>query len=179
MSRRSPAPAPPRPRSPVLGFLARFVLVFAALECLIVFGLWRDSWFAPQAALNARLSALLCAPWIEGVQGVSSYLIAPTYAINIRPGCDAYQASAVLLAGIAAFPAPWTRKLWGALLGVLVLLVLNLVRLGAILWVGIHHRELFETMHLEVLPAVFLFVAVFLWLGWIAWVRPAPRPAAP
>ncbi len=155
------------------GFVAKFLLVFTALELLICLLLWRDSWFAPYAAVNARLSAALLAPWIEGVQSLHGYLIAPTFSINVRPGCDAYQASAVLLAGIAAFPAPLVRKIAGAAAGIGVLLVLNLFRLGAILWTGIHRPGLFDTMHLEVLPAGLFFMALGLFLVWALWVKRA------
>ena len=110
------------------------------------------------------------------MQGFAGYLLAPGFTINIRPGCDAYQSSAVLLAGIAAFPAPRGRKLVGAALGTTVLLGLNVLRLALILVTGLRRKELFDTMHLEVMPAVLLFAALALWLGWMLWVRSAKAP---
>ena len=40
--------------------------------------------------------------------------------------------------------------------------------------VGIHRNELFDRMHVEILPGVFLFAALGLWLAWTSWVRPVP-----
>ena len=92
----------------------------------------------------------------------------------VLPRCDSYQASAVLLAGILAFPAPLARKWIGAAVGVAFLMLLNLGRLVVLLWVSLEHPTLFQTMHFEVLPGVFLLVALGLWLGWMSWVRRAP-----
>jgi exosortase/archaeosortase family protein len=154
--------------------LLRFALGFALLETLVYLVLWRNALFAPYARVSANLTALFFGPWIDGVRAMDTALVSSQFSIQVRPGCDSYQASAVLLAGIAAFPAPLARKLTGALLGVALLFALNVLRLGTILLVGIHRRELFDRMHLEILPGVFLFAALGLWLAWTSWVRPVP-----
>ena len=162
----------------VAGFLWRFALVFAAAEILITFFLWKDAIFLPYAKLNARLTAALLSPWLEGVQASERFLISPLFTIQIRPGCDSYQASAVLLAGIAAFPAPLLKKLGGAAIGLVLLMGMNVLRLAAILLTGIHHPTLFNTMHLEILPGAFVVAALALWLTWALWSRGAERSAA-
>lgn len=173
---RSPTePAPPSvsPRT----FLLRFALAFAILEGLVYGLLWREAWFAPYARWNAAGTAWLFGPWVEGLRASASYLMLEGASIVVKPGCDAYQASAVLLAGIVAFPATARQRLLGAALGLVVLSGLNLLRLGTILLVLQHRPELFDRMHVEVLPGVFVLTALGLWLGWILWVRPRPRPA--
>lgn len=158
-------------------FLLRFALAFGLLEAVVYGLLWREAWFAPYARWNAAWTAGLLGPWIEGLRASESFLMLPGGSIVVKPGCDAYQASAVLLAGILAFPASWRQRLLGAIAGVAVLSFLNLLRLGAILLVLVHRPELFDRMHVEVLPGVFVLAALGLWLGWILWVRPRPRPA--
>ena len=162
-------------------FVLRFALVFALLEALVYLVLWNAQLFEPYAELNARLTAALLRPFLEGTQAQGVYLMAPSFGIQVRAGCDSYQGSAVLLAGIAAFPAPLARKLIGGTVGVVCLLVLNLLRLAALLWTGVHHNALFERMHLEILPAVFVGAALFLLLAWALWARgsPASGPNAP
>jgi exosortase H (IPTLxxWG-CTERM-specific) len=140
--------------------------------------LWNAPFFDPYAGWNARMTAALLGPFLEGTRAQGAYLSAPTFSLHVRPGCDSYQASAVLLAGIAAFPAPLARKLIGAGLGVAALQALNLGRLAVLLWTGVHHRTLFERMHLEILPAVFVVAALVLLLGWATWVRGSPAPPA-
>lgn len=169
--------APQGTQVSVRAFVLRFVLVFALLEALVYLVLWQAQVFAPYAELNARLTAALLRPFLEGTQAQGGYLMAPAFGIQVRPGCDSYQASAVLLAGIVAFPAPLARKLIGAALGAGCLQVLNLLRLAALLWTGVHHATLFERMHLEILPALFVGAALFLLFSWALWARPAPMRA--
>jgi len=52
-----------------------------------------------------------------------------------------------------------------------LLLSLNLVRLGALLLTGVYRPTLFDSMHLEILPGFFLIFALFLWICWALWVR--------
>jgi exosortase/archaeosortase family protein len=152
-------------------FVLRFAMAFLLLEAFVYFVLWHARWFTPYAEVNAYLTAVLLGPFLEGARASGEHLVSPTFSILVRPGCDSYQASAVLLAGIAAFPAALGRKLLGALVGVGCLMLLNLARLGALLWTGVHHRERFELMHLEVLPAVFVGASLLLLLGWALWAR--------
>lgn len=159
-----------RPPS-VRGFVLRFLATFAVLETLVYLVLWRDAWFAPYAAANARGAAVLLTPFLDGVAAAGGVLASPEFSIQVRPGCDAYQAGAVLLAGVVAFPASPGQRLVGAILGSFCLQGLNLVRLAALLWTGIHRRTLFERMHLEILPLVFVAASLGLLFGWALWVR--------
>jgi len=157
----------------VRSFALRFALAFVLLEALVYLVLWSGPLFDPYAALNARWTTALLAPFLDGARAEGAYLVTPTFSMQVRPGCDGFQASAVLLAGIVAFPATMRRKWIGALLGIGALLVLNLARLGVLLWTGVHARGSFQSMHLEILPAVFVGVALFLLLGWAVWARGA------
>jgi exosortase/archaeosortase family protein len=158
-------------RPSVRAFVLRFLVAFAVLETLTYLVLWRNEWFAPYAAANAHATAWLLGPFEEGVQASGPLLISPAFSIQVRPGCDAYQAGAVLLSGILAFPAPAMVKLVGATLGLASLQVLNVLRLATLLWTGIHHRAQFERMHIEILPLVFVAASLALLLGWALWAR--------
>ena len=162
--------APAAGRASLRAFFLRFALAFAVLEGLVYLVLWHPAWFTPYAQLNARLAAALLRPFVE-VQAVDTYLVSSGFSINVRPGCDGYQASAVLLAGIFAFPASRSRKANGAAVGVGALLALNQLRLAALLWTGLHHGEHFELMHLQVLPAAITAAALVLLLSWATWAR--------
>jgi exosortase/archaeosortase family protein len=170
MTRSPAATTTPQPPS-VRGFVLRFVLVFAVLEAFVYLVLWSDAIFEPYAALNARLTALLLAPFLEGATASGGHLSTATFGVLVRPGCDAYQASAVLVAGIVAFPAARRKKCIGASVGVACLCALNLLRLAVLLWTGAHHPEQFERMHLEILPIVFVAAALTLLFSWAAWAR--------
>ncbi len=157
--------------------MLRFALFFLIFEAAIFLVLWREPIFRPYAGFNAKLAAAVLSPFVDGTTAQSGFLSAPGFAIQVRPGCDAYQASAVLLAGIAAFPASARKKLAGALVGVAALCLLNVVRLAAILLTGIHRPALFDAMHLEIMPGVFMVSALVLWLAWAQWTRARAAPA--
>ena len=167
-----PAGESPTPRAtPVRAFVLRFVGVVAVLEAIVLLVLQHDPVFEPYAVWNARLTAVLLGPLLDGAQAMGGSLFAPGFSISIRPGCDAYEACAVLVAGIVAFPAPAGRKWVGVLVGVACLLVVNLLRLAALLWTGVHHPDLFEAMHLEILPVLLVAVSLGLLIGWALWAR--------
>lgn len=153
-------------------FVLSFCLAFLVLEAVVLLVLWEARWFDPYAVWNARVTALCLRPFLEGVQAIDGVLTAPGFSIQVRPGCDGYQASAVLLAGVLAFPASRARKWQGALLGTALLLALNPLRLGALLWTGVHHPGSFDLMHLEVLPALYVLAALVTLFAWILWARP-------
>jgi exosortase/archaeosortase family protein len=155
-------------------FFLRFALAFMVLEAFVYLVLWHARWFTPYAELNAWLTAVLVRPWME-VRAVGAYLVSPAFSILVRPGCDGYQASAVLVAGVLAMPASSKQKWIGVALGVGALMALNLLRLAVLLWTGIHHGEHFEVVHIQVLPGLFAAASLFLLLGWAHWAR---RPAA-
>ncbi len=177
MTPHEPGPARPAregaaPRSPELrAFALRFALGFLVLEAFVYLVLWHPSWFVPYAEWNARLAAGLMAPFFEVLEAKGAYLVTPSYSIHVRPGCDGYQASAVLLAGVLAFPARRAHKWIGALVGVASLLALNLLRIAALLWTGVHHPQHFKLIHLQVLPGVFVAAALFLLFSWALWAR--------
>jgi exosortase H (IPTLxxWG-CTERM-specific) len=155
----------------VRAFVLRFVGVFLVFEALVYGLLWREAWFEPYARWNAQGAAWLLRPLLEGVRADGGLLSSTGFTIRVRPGCDAYQASAVLLAGVVAFPASLKRRLMGAGLGLASLLALNLVRLAALQWTGVHHPDHFESMHLAWLPALYVTAALTLLFAWALWAR--------
>lgn len=99
------------------------------------------------------------------------------FAITVRRGCDAIEPSWFFCAALLSFPAPWPRKVVGILIGAVLLQLLNLLRIVSLYFIGLHYPPLFNTAHVEIWPAVFIIVAIALWIGWITWSRRAVKPA--
>jgi exosortase/archaeosortase family protein len=55
------------------------------------------------------------------------------------------------------------------LAGIVVLQALNLVRIVSLYLVGSRFPTMFYSMHVEVWPAVFIAVAIALFMGWKGW----------
>jgi len=147
-------------------FLLIFALSFAGFMAFTYQVLYLDAVFVPWATLNGRLCALILAPFLDEVVSRGDILSTKGFSVQILRGCDSFQASAVLLAGIVAFPATWKERLVGAGLGLLFLFLLNVVRLCIMLLVGLHQRSLFDTFHTQIMPMVFVLAALGIWMLW-------------
>jgi len=103
------------------------------------------------------------------------------FAITVRRGCDAIEPSWFFCAALLAFPASWSHKALGILGGAMLLQALNLLRIVSLYFIGLHYPRMFNTAHVEIWPAMFIIVAIALWVGWIGWSgRPAQSvPHAP
>jgi exosortase/archaeosortase family protein len=179
---KKPSVPPPAVGTSVRRFLITFALVFGGLMALTYQVLYWAPIFDPFATFNARLCTLILGPFFESVSAEGLFLSArwslldpQEFKIAIRPGCDSFQASAVLLAGISAFPATWKERLIGAVVGLVFLFLLNLARLCLMLLVGLRHPSLFDTFHLEIMPVVFVASALAAWILWAMKVGPPAK----
>jgi exosortase/archaeosortase family protein len=91
------------------------------------------------------------------------------FSVQIVRGCDAVEAIALYVCAVLAFPLPFLKKLPGIIAGVLLLLVLNLVRVVSLFLIGVYSPTIFDMMHIDVWQALFIFLAVLLWILWLLW----------
>ena len=179
---RKPVNAPARNSVPTKSWLAlnapvlRFGLTFGAFMALyyvVTLLPWIDGRLFPAyLEANAMLSNAILHWFCQASVVAGATIRSPQFSITIKRGCDALEPSWLFCAAVAAFPAPWRRRLPGILLGVLAILSLNLVRIVSLYFLGIHLPGFFATMHLEIWPVIFILVALSLWIGWISWARP-------
>jgi exosortase H (IPTLxxWG-CTERM-specific) len=164
-----------RNKRPIWAFTLRFGLLMALFYTLSLLP-WADRVAFP-AYMHANAAAGSCVLNLLGqethVDGIA--IRSAHFTVNIKRGCDAVEPSWLLAACIVSFPAATVAKLWGTLAGVALLQVLNLVRLVSLFLVGPRWPSLFETLHLEVWPMVFIVAALSLWF---IWQRQLPRSAS-
>ncbi|MEI7660565.1 MAG: exosortase H [Bacteroidota bacterium] len=159
-----------------------FVLGFAVL--MILFYLcWLSDFFQTGiqphiVSVNARISSFILN--IFGMKTtVTKEVIASTFfSISIARGCDGMEAMALFATAILAFPSAWKFKIMGVLAGVALLFMLNIVRIISLFYIGLKYPKIFEFMHVEVWQAIFIIVAIGLWIFWIKWSRREVRDAA-
>ncbi len=164
--------AHPRPLTPVsygLGFVLR-----ALAWSLALFGLLRTGW--------VEQSLVLALLHIQGTI-VRWYVSAAASAIVITPGCSAADVMAVCLGVILGFPAPWRRRLAGAAGGLVLILAVNVIRIGTLALFVSAWPAAFSIVHLYVWPILLTAVtAAYVW-WWMARAQPgggaATRVAAP
>ena len=75
-------------------------------------------------------------------------------------GCNGLEAVMIYCVAVLTFPATWKKRFYGIILGFLVIQVLNLIRIVALAYAGVYHRELFDIVHLYVAQGVMIAVAL-------------------
>jgi exosortase/archaeosortase family protein len=154
--------------------IIRFGLLFTALMALF-YGL------ALVSVLDRCFYAYLCGnAWVSNAilhalgqpSEVSEITIhSAQYVINVRRGCDALEPAWFFCSAVLAFPSSFVRKIPGMLIGGALILILNIIRIVSLYLIGLHRPAFFKTAHLEIWPAIFILVAILLWVQWIKWAR--------
>ncbi len=98
------------------------------------------------------------------------------FAVSIEPGCNGVEAMIVLLAAIAAFPAPWLYKLKGLAWGFVAIQGMNLLRIISLFYLGQWSRELFDWAHLYIWQALIMLDALVVFLIWIRYLPLEDKP---
>ena len=84
----------------------------------------------------------------------------PSISLDVAFGCNGLEAVIIYCVAILTFPATWRNRTLGIVLGFLVIQVLNLIRIVALAYAGVYHRELFDIVHLYVAQGVMIAVAL-------------------
>jgi exosortase/archaeosortase family protein len=133
---------------------AKFALRFAVYS-LALFGALRLGWIeqhlvGPFAATQGVLAAALFGP--------------PTAPVITTLACSGADAIALFLGAVFAYPARWTTRFGGALAGLVLIILVNIIRIGTL---GLAAASgWFEALHLYIWPALLTVVIggyLFLW----------------
>jgi len=154
------------------GAVLRFVLWLTGLMVAFnaVFYLWLSESRFLQVYLswNAQASALLLRVFGESATATGTFVTSPRFGLEVKDGCDALQPMAFFIFAMLASPVPvrLRSRMAPILMGMLVLLLLNLVRIVTLFYTGIYFPRAFEPMHIDVWQSVFIFLPLTFWLVW-------------
>ena len=104
----------------------------------------------------------------------------PSISLDVEFGCNGLEAVMIYCVAVLTFPASWKNKIYGIVLGFLVIQVLNLIRIVALAYAGVYHKELFDMVHLYVAQGVMIAVALgtfVLYLNYISHGDTTPKEA--
>lgn len=93
------------------------------------------------------------------------------FAIAIERGCNGVEAVIILVAAMLAYPARWTERLIGILVGFVCVQAVNLVRIISLYYLGNWNRQWFDWFHLYVWQALIVVDALVVFLIWLSWIR--------
>lgn len=158
---RTASTAPPPVPSP-----GRFVLRALAAS-VTIFGVTRLPWVEQHVLWPFTTAQAHAARWAGG---------GPDTLARVGLSCSGAEAIGLVAGVILAWPATGWARLRGALLGALLLVLVNIVRITHL--VRIDDLDRFTLMHETVWPAVLALVAlgyVAAWMARTGALRPAPR----
>lgn len=119
-----------------------------------LFGAQRD-WLAGYLRGYARLAGGVLGLFDSSVQ-VSGARIDGRYPLEIVRNCDAIEVNILFASAVLAFPAPFARRGPVLVVGLALLVALNVARICALYFVGVHYPGWFRVAHEEVLPLVLI-----------------------
>jgi len=155
-----------------LRFLLLFALFLGIFYLASVTSFAKDRLFPSYLKLNARAAVPILNSLGQNVHADGHSLITPAtpssqaWSIVIERGCDAIEPSALFCAAVLASPVPLLSRLGAVLVGTVVLMALNFVRIVSLFLVGRYFRSAFDIVHLDVWQAVFIFLAILFWALW-------------
>jgi len=156
--------------------LLRIALSF--LACLaVLYGLivWLGA--RTQFTSNLMLSTATAATALINFTGVvatraGTVVRVPGRELVIGPDCTGLSIAVLLIALILSYPVKVTSRVIGALVGVFIVLLANLVRLVAIAHVSPFVPDVvFAVAHDFLFQVGMIAVAIGVWVGWLAFAR--------
>ncbi len=123
---------------------------------------------APLELATAQLTAAMLG-WIGlPVAREATVLVhAEGFACEIYYTCTAFIPVVLLVAAIAPWPTQRPARILGALVGAVLLVLLNQARLVSLVWVGVHVPEAFDVAHTVAWPALLILATAGYWLAWV------------
>jgi exosortase H (IPTLxxWG-CTERM-specific) len=160
----SEAPNEARRRS--VGFLLRFVALLVVFYFIVASRPVNDKVIVPFTAGIASVSGRLLNVLGEKAEVSGTEIRSSSFGVNIENGCNGVETGLLFGAAVLAFPARWSRRLIGLIVGFLAIQVLNLVRVITLFWIGLHRPALFSSSHTVIWQSVVVLFGVLLFLLW-------------
>ena len=88
---------------------------------------------------------------------------------EVKTKCSGLHFCWLFCAAVFAFPAPWGLRIVGAVLGSLILLGMNILRVISLFLAGCYYPGWFPAVHEQVWPLISLVMTMVLMGAWLAW----------
>jgi exosortase/archaeosortase family protein len=122
-----------------------------------LFGILRLNWIEAHALL----------PFTEAQAAVAARIFGPTAStVAVTLACSGADALALCLGAVLAYPAPWRTRITGLASGVLLVVALNIARIGT-LGLATVSPAWFSALHLYVWPAALTLAITAFVFGWM------------
>ncbi len=153
-------------RARVFFFVAGFLLLFGTFQLLLGWFVWGTAGFDRYLAWNTEVASWLLSLLDGSAEATDGTLSTAGFSIEVKRGCDGLQPLAVFFSGVLPFPARWSQRAWGLLVGTVLLLSLNVVRIASLVVIGEKFHGAFELAHMTVWPGLLILAALVAWAAW-------------
>ena len=117
---------------------------------------------------QAKLGSFFVNLMGQSTQADAQYIGGDGFNMSVSGGCDGLEVTALLVAGILAFPSTWKEKWKGLLYGVGILTVLNILRLPMLYFAGAKgSTALFDFLHVQGGFVIFISITMLIWGYWV------------
>jgi exosortase/archaeosortase family protein len=89
------------------------------------------------------------------------------FTAEVDPTCGALELMAVFVAVTLPFPVNLRRRLGGLCVGLVLILLANILRIGILFIVGSTHPSMLDAAHYGYGQAFLLLVAMGIWIAWV------------
>jgi len=94
-------------------------------------------------------------------------------ALDVKFGCNGLEAVMIYSIAVMAYPARWLKKLIGTVVGLLIIQIANFLRMVALVYSGIHFKNLFDVIHLYIAQGVMIALALGVFFMYINYANAA------
>ncbi len=152
--------------------IKKFIL-FYIIYITILFTLVEYSYFQSLLQINSiystlvtRLSAAAMEPFVALTYS-ANFIYLPGETLEIKFGCNGLEAVMLYISAILAYPASLKNKIYGLIIGFIVINIINIIRVMILGYVILEYNPYFDMMHTYVtqnIMIVFVFFAFIVYL---------------
>ena len=165
---------PTQRRKPGFAFVARFLAILTVFYLIVTFEPVNAHVIVPFTELVVRGATVLLHAIQEPIKVAGTVIHTSGFALDVRNGCNGVEAMLLVAAAMLAFPATLASRLSGLVAVSAGIQLLNLVRVSSLVWLGEHHRKVFDVVHVAVWQSLVILAALAMFVFWS--VKFAKRP---
>ncbi len=155
-------------RLPLLRFLATVLILMLCYYTLTGTNTFSKQFLPVYLSVVASVTSTALSVFGFVIATSGTTVSSQAFSMNIAYGCDALEPSFLFAVVVLAFPTAWKKRIIGALSGVLILFGINIIRLITLFLTGTYKSEYFELMHIEIWQALFIILALILFVVWLS-----------
>jgi|SRR3989338_8541783 len=94
------------------------------------------------------------------------YLSFNGFGASIEGACDGVQPTYIYISAVLATPSRWRDRAWGLLIGIPIIFLINLIRVGTVIVCGAYWPKWVDWVHLYGWQALLIVLTMAAWVFW-------------